>query len=85
MGLTMPGRLQDYGLSPEIIQKQASAFEDALGLFLHKWLLVTSLDEVIEGLDTYVAAMELRRDVQFTSSALPPTPDRSEIPAAPAS
>lgn len=46
------------------------SFEAELGLLCHKWLLLKSLDHVIEALDAELLALEAQRD--FTISQLPP-------------
>lgn len=42
-----------------------NSFEAELGLLVHKWLLVVGVDNVVEGLDHEVQALEGRRDLQI--------------------
>jgi len=40
-------------------------FEIALMQFLHPWIAIVSLDNVIEGLDQAVETLETRRDIEI--------------------
>ena len=52
-----------------------NSFEAELGLLVHKWLHMMGVDEIIEGLDTEVQALEGRRDGQM-GVVTGPTPSR---------
>jgi hypothetical protein len=46
------------------IKTKSDCFEVELGLLVQKWLLLTTIDLVIEALDHQVDALETRRELQ---------------------
>ena len=49
----------------EAARVNPNSFEAELGLLVHKWLHLMNVDEIIEGLDHEVTALEGRRDLQI--------------------
>lgn len=54
------------------VKTKPNSFEAALGLLCMEWITIAGLDNVIEGLDVFVQALETRRDVELKLT--PPAP-----------
>lgn len=47
------------------VRTKPDSFEVALGVVCLEWIALIGLDNVIEGLDEFVSALEIRRDLEF--------------------
>lgn len=50
-----------------------TSFEAELGLLCHKWIMLKGLDDVLDGLDHEVQALEGRRDLELAATSRKPS------------